>query len=147
MNNLLKIFLALSLIGMIGKACGRSNNSTEKGVGSGVRSGPSPSTTTKSSAENVLDAGSASSCENYLKGRTFTGGSARLEFGYDGSVSAYDGNGRLVFGGTVEVGAVKSAVSRWIHVRDISGGGKLQFLLSNDGNMMEPSSLVIYKPQ
>lgn len=99
------------------------------------------------SDEYLLDATSASSCENYLKGKTFTGGSARLKFGHDGTVSAFDRNGELVFGGTLEIGSAKSEVSRWVYVRDVSGGGKLKFLLSADGNMMEPSSLVIYKPQ
>jgi len=100
-----------------------------------------------SADEYALDPASAIACENYLKGKTFTGGSARLKFGYDGTVSAYDSGGQLVFGGTLEVGQAKSEVSRWIYIRDMSGGGKLQFLLSADGKMMEPNSLVIYKPE
>lgn len=107
----------------------------------------SPSTQSSSSESRyVLDASSASACESYLKGKTFRGGSARLEFGFDGTVSAYDSNGGLVFGGTLEIGSAKGEMSRWIYVRDMGGAGKLQFLLSADGKMMEPSSFVMYSP-
>lgn len=104
---------------------------------------------TQSSAHdsNVLDAGSRMACENYLKGKTFSGGSAQLKFNYDGTVSVFDQGGNLILAGTLEVGEAKSAVSRWIYVRNISGSGKLQFLLSNDGKMMEPGSLAIYRPE
>ena len=150
MKTLLNIFLCLLLIGMVGKACAPSENApANDGADSGASdAGRADRSSNAGSApkEYVLDAGSVSSCENYLKGKTFAGGSARLKFGYDGTVSAYDANGGLVFGGTLEVGAKKSAVSRWIYVHDMSGGGKLQFLLSADGKMMEPGSLVIYKP-
>lgn len=105
------------------------------------------STNRNSNDRYVLDASSTVACENYLKGKTFTGGTARLSFGMDGSVSAFDQSGTLVFGGTLEIGSAKSDVSRWVNIHSVSGGGKLQLLLSNDGNMMEPSSLVIYKPE
>ncbi len=151
MKTLLKIFLGLLVIGMIGKACNSSKNDS---TNDGSRNGASDedrvdmvSNTRSTSEEYALDAGSISSCENYLKGKSFRGGSARLEFGYDGTVSAYSSSGSLVFGGTLEIGEAKSAVSRWVYVRDLSGNGKLQFLLSNDGKMMESSSLVIYKPE
>ena len=101
---------------------------------------------TQDADQYVLDATSANSCEYYLKGKTFIGNSARLEFGYDGTVSAYNLSGDLVFGGTLEIGASEGPVSRWIYVRDMLGAGKLEFLLSADGKMMEPSSLVIYNP-
>lgn len=150
MKTFLKIFLGLLLIGMVGKACDSSENaSTNNGSGSGDSDdgrADMSSNAGSTSEEYVLDAGSSSSCENYLKGKTFRGGSARMEFGYDGTVSAYGSGGSLVFGGTLEIGSQKSDVSRWVYVRDISGNGKLQFLLSADGNMMETSSLVIYKP-
>ena len=150
MKTLLKMFLGLALIGMIGKACagsdrGASNNESETPPSSDSHADKS-SNTGSPSEEYVLEAGSVSSCKNYLKGKTYRGGSARLEFGYDGTVSAYDASGSLVFGGTVEIGAKEGAVSRWLYVRDMSGGGKLKFLLSADGKMLEPSSLVIYKP-
>jgi len=150
MKTLLNIFLGLLLIGMVGKACDASETapapeSADSGASDAGRTEKS-SNSASTSEEYVLDAGSVSSCENYLKGKTFYGGSARLNFGYDGTVSAYDSGGSLVFGGTLEIGAKESAVSRWIYVRNMSGGGKLQFLLSADGKMMEPTSLVIYKP-
>lgn len=151
MKTPLNILLGLLLIGMVGKACAPSENApANDGADSGAsdaRSADRSSSAASAPEEYVLDAGSVSSCENYLKGKTFSGGSARLKFGYDGTVSAYDASGSLVFGGTLEIGAKKSAVSRWIYVRDMSGGGELQFLLSNDGKMIEPSSLVIYKPE
>lgn len=144
MKTLLKTVLVLAVLGMIGKACG---NKPSPASPSSPETSPSKVSNHTDDAERyVLDATSASSCENYLKGKTYTGGTATLKFGYDGTASAYDGDGQLVFGGTLEIGAVKSEVSRWVYVRDMSGGGKLQFLLSADGNMMEPSSLVIYKP-
>jgi hypothetical protein len=150
MKTLLKIFLGLALIGMVGKACDSSKTGLPND-GSGDNPSDADgadifSNKESTSEEYTLDAASLSSCENYLKGKTFRGGSARLEFGYDGTVSAYDSGGSLVFGGTLELGAKESPVSRWIYVRDMSGGGKLKFLLSADGKMMEPSSLVIYKP-
>lgn len=147
MKTLLKIFLILVLIGMVGKACDQPNSEVGSNEQGDDRARPSASTDIAPAEEYVLDAGSSSSCVNYLKGKTFTGGSVSLQFGYDGNVGAYDSNGRLVFGGTLEVGAIESAVSRWIYVRDMSGSGKLEFLLSADGKMMEPSSLVIYSPQ
>ena len=151
MKTLLKFFLGLLLIGMIGKACDSSKNgSPNESSGENASDVPraaKPTSNGSTSDGYVLDAGSTSSCENYLKGKSFKGGSARLEFGYDGTASAYDANGNLVFGGTLEIGAMESAVSRWIYVRDMSGSGKLQFLLSADGKLMETSSLVIYKPE
>ncbi len=150
MKTLLKIFLGLLLIGMIGKACESSKNGSpneSSGKNASVVPGAAmPASNGSTSDGYVLDAASVSSCENYLKGQSFSGGSARLEFGYDGTVSAYGSGGSLVFTGTLEIGSAKSAVSRWVYVRDISGNGKLQFLLSADGNMMETSSLVLYKP-
>lgn len=145
-----KFLGVLVVTSLLGTAC----DSPAKG---GPQSQPvednheSPGASTSESADAndryVLDASSHTACENYLKGKTFTGGSARLEFEYDGTVSAYDQGGTLVFGGTLEIGTAESEVSRWIHVRDMSGEGKLQFLLSNDGKLMEPSSFVIYKPE
>lgn len=141
MKTILKIFLGLVVIGMIGKACDTSETPSQiDDSGNGrteARDASRSSTNPSTSEEDVLDAASTSSCENYLKGKAFKGGSARLEFGYDGTASAYDPNGSLVFGGTLEIGANESTVSRWIYVRDMSGGGKLQFLLSADGKMMD----------
>lgn len=150
MKTLLKILLGLLLIGMISKACDPSKsgspNAGSSDNTSDVDRADLSSNKASTSEVHVLDVGSVSSCENYLKGKIFHGGRAQLKFGYDGTVSAYDASGSLVFGGTLEFGAKESAVSRWIYVRDVSGGGKLQFLLSADGKMMEPGSLVIYKP-
>jgi len=150
MKTFRNIFFGLLLLGLIGRTCESCTNSSSRSSPSDDHStttGSEPSSQVSSSSEQyVLDATSISSCENYLKGKTYRGGSARLQFGYDGTVSAYAANGNLVFGGTLEIGAKESEVSRWIYVRDMSGGGKLQFLLSADGKMMEPSSLVIYKP-
>ena len=95
----------------------------------------------------VLNTSNSSECVNYLKGRTFIGESFRLKFDHDGNVSAYGHDRQLVFGGTLELGATESEVSRWITVRSISGGGAVQFMLSNDGKLMEPRSLTIYRPE
>ena len=105
------------------------------------------STITNVGASAVLNTGNSSECANYLKGKTFIGENFRLKFDHDGNVSAYGHDGRLVFGGTLELGDTESEVSRWINVRDISSNGKLQFLLSNDGKMMESKSLTIYRPE
>ncbi len=102
---------------------------------------------TNAGSSAVLNTGNSSECVNYVKGRTFIGENFRLKFDHDGNVSAYGHHGQLVFGGTLELGATESDVSRWITVRSISGGGVLQFLLSNDGKLMEPGSLTIYRPE
>lgn len=134
----MKIILTIACV-FVFSACGSDDRS--------LKAGSSSKVDISSENRDVLETASVNSCESYLKGKSFTGGSARLEFGYDGTVSAYDQSGKLVFGGTLEVGSAKSAVSRWVYVRSMSGGGKLQLLLSNDGKLMEPSSLVIYAPE
>lgn len=146
MKTLLQILLGLMVIGMISKACDAPEKDATDIEPNTHQPAELSIPTSSTSDAYVLDASSAGACENYLKGRTFQGKSARLKFDHDGTVSAFDQSGNLVFGGTLEIGSAKSAVSRWIYVRDIAGAGKLQFLLSNDGKMMEPSSLVIYKP-
>lgn len=145
MKNLLQILLGLLFIGMISKACDTPEQDVSDHEPNTHQPADASMPSSSTSDEYVLDASSVSACENYLKGRTFQGNSARLKFEYDGTVSAFDQSGNLVFGGTLEIGEAKSAVSRWIYVRDIAGAGKLQFLLSNDGKMMETSSFVIYK--
>ncbi|MEO7081156.1 MAG: hypothetical protein ABIY71_06485, partial [Flavobacteriales bacterium] len=95
----------------------------------------------------VLNTNNSSECVNYVKGRTFVGENYRLKFDHDSNVSVYGPDGHLVFGGKFELGATESEVSRWITARSISGGSALQFLLSNDGKLMEPGSLTIYRPE
>ncbi len=146
MKTLLQIFLGLMLISMTSNACDTPEQDVSNTEPNTHQSTEATIRTSFTSDEYVLDASSVIACENYLKGRTFQGNSARLKFEYDGTVSAFDQSGNLLFGGTLEIGEAKSAVSRWIYIRNMAGAGKLQFLLSNDGKMMEPSSLVMYNP-
>ena len=145
MGNLLNFFQALLILVSI-SAC----NSGPRPSGPDDPGSLAPlhvSTITNVGASAVLNTGNSSECANYLKGKTFIGENFRLKFDHDGNVSAYGHDGKLVFGGTLELGDTVSEVSRWINVRDISSNGKLQFLLSNDGKMMEPKSLTIYRPE
>lgn len=148
MKTVLNWFLGVIILGALIQACesctGQTSPKSESASSSASDSDSEP--TTPASDHNVLNTGSAQDCENYLKGQTFQGGDATLKFDYDGTVSAYAANGNLVFAGTLEVGGVKSAVSRWVYAYDIGGAGKLELLLGADGKMMETSSLVMYKP-
>ncbi len=148
MKTILNWFIGVLILGAMIQACesctGQTIPKSDSASSSTSDSGNEPTVT--ASDHYVLDAGSVQECENYLKGRTFRGGDATLKFGYDGTVSAYAANGNLVFAGTLEVGGMKSAVSRWVYAYDIGGAGKLELLLGADGKMMETSSLVMYKP-
>lgn len=148
MKTILNWFIGVLILGAMIQACESCTGCTIP------QSDSDPSSTSDSrndpvvtaSDHYVLDASSVQECENYLKGRTFKGGDATLTFGHDGTVSAYGPNGGLVFAGTLELGGMKGAVSRWVYAYDINGAGKLELLLGADGKMMETSSLVIYKP-
>ncbi|MBK9538260.1 MAG: hypothetical protein IPO12_05885 [Flavobacteriales bacterium] len=73
MKTLLKIFLGLALIGMVGKACDSSKTGLPND-GSGDNPSDADgadifSNKESTSEEYTLDAASLSSCENYLKER------------------------------------------------------------------------------
>jgi hypothetical protein len=93
---------------------------------------------------NVKDEGA---CAQYVKGRSFSGGNARISFELDGTVGAYSiETGELVFGGTLSIGPVYGQASRSISVVSMVGGDRLELLLSSDGKIMDKSSMTIYKP-
>ena len=145
MRTLTKHFLALLMLGSI-NACSPELVSSAPDELERAQA-RSVSTITNPGSSAVLNTNNANECVNYVKGRTFVGEDYRVKFDHDGNVSAYGHDGQLVFGGTLELGATVSEVSRWITVRPISGGGALQFLLSNDGKLMETGSLTIYRPE
>ena len=145
MGNLFNFFIALLMLGSI-SAC------RVDAVSPSTLEGPSvPKQTvvriTNPGTSAVLNTNNPSECVNYVEGRTFIGENYRFKFDHDGNVSVYGLDGHLVFGGTLELGATESEVSRWITARPISGGSALQFLLSNDGKLMEARSLMIYRPE
>ena len=98
--------------------------------------------------EAVVNVQEEGACVQYLKGRSFTGGNARIAFELDGSVGAYSvETGELVFVGTLSIGPPYGQASRSMSVVSMVGGDRLELLLSSDGKIMDKSSMTIYKPQ
>lgn len=146
MNDHFRHLLALSLLSGFLVAC-----NTEAPPSTGERQLDPPSShteETRQADEAVVNVQDEGDCASYLKGRSFTGGNARIDFGLDGSVGAYSvGTGELVFGGTLSIGPTYGQASRSMSVVSMTGGERLEMMLSSDGKIMDKSSLVIYKPQ
>jgi len=146
MNDHIRHLLALSLLSGSMLAC---NSEGAPSTDESQLDPPSAQTESPGRADeavvNVQDEGD---CATYLKGRSFTGGNARIDFGLDGSVGAYSiETGELVFGGTLSIGSTYGQESRSMSVLSMTGGERLELLLSSDGKIMDKSSMVIYKPQ
>lgn len=146
MNDHIRHLLALSLLSGSLLAC-----NSEGAPSTGERQLDSPlshTEETRQADEVVVNVQDEGDCESYLKGRSFTGGNARIDFGIDGSVGAYSvETGELVFGGTLSMGPTYGQASRSMSVVSMTGGERLEMMLSSDGKIMDKSSLVIYRPE
>jgi len=93
-----------------------------------------------------LDIDDKSACISYLRGRTFSGGTARIRFGMGSDVSVYDDSGQLVFGGYYSVGEKFGQASRAVTLSAVGGGGTIPLHLQSDGTIFEGSSGQEYRP-
>ena len=140
MNKSTNSFIGIAaILGIIGWSCGgnKSYNSTDN-------QSSSPSTYSQNTI--VVNVSNESDCENYLKGKSFSGGSARIEFSYDGNASVYNNTtNTLALGGTFELGGIYHN-QRILLIQDVSGSGELKYYLGGDGKLMDASDFTIYKP-
>lgn len=145
MNDHLRHLLAVSLLSGSLLAC---NTEPPPSTGeSPLDPASSPTESPGRADEVVVNVQDEGDCVSYLKGRSFTGGNARIDFGLDGTVGAYSvETGELVFGGTLTMGPTYGQESRFMSVVSMTGGERLEMMLSSDGKIMDKSSFVIYKP-
>ncbi len=132
-------FIGITVIlGIIGWSCGGNESSNKSDNQSS-----SPSTYSQNTI--VVNINNVSDCANYLKGKSFSGGSARIEFSYDGNASVYNNTtNTLALDGTLELGGIYHN-QRILLVQDVSGSGELKYYLGGDGKLMDASDFTIYK--
>ncbi len=106
--------------------------------------GNSYESTTNAAKVNVESSGD---CINYLRGKSFYGGSIRLDFMLDGNVGVYNSQtNELVFTGYLEIGEKYGAANRKLKVRDTYNSSQVvKLMLGEDGKLMDESDFTIYK--
>ena len=123
-------------------ACGNKKEKTET-------NGSSPNSTnieSPSQPTNTVNIDNENDCISYLKGKSFIGGDARIEFLSDGNVSVYSQkSGNLVFAGNIEMGSRYGNLSRKLEINAVDGRGKLKLVLGADGKLMDETDFTIYK--
>jgi hypothetical protein len=136
MRNLF-LFIAAVIFSIAFYACGDTSQSSSNNYSSDNSSGNNNA---------VVNVDNSTACSNYLRGKSFYGGSIRLDFLLDGNVGVYNSQtNQLVFTGYLEMGEKYGNASRKLKVRDTYNSSQVvKLMLSEDGKLIDESDFTIY---